>query len=275
MSGFDCHVHIVDPARHPFAAGVARVPPAAEHASAGDLDRTLAEAALSAALLVQPSPYRDDNAALLDALARSGGRHRAIAALSPQMNEVALDTLAAAGVVGVRLNLVNFDLRDLAGPALCALLERLAARNWWVELQCRAPAFPDVAPLLAPSGVRILFDHCGYPDLSQGTDEPGFRAILRHAETGRAAMKLSGAFRLSAAPYPHADLDPFVAAVLAAFGTNGCVWGSDYPFIFAGRRPSHAATLAMLARWLPDPAARQTVLEETPVRLFGFDPPGA
>ncbi|GAB5376434.1 MAG: amidohydrolase family protein [Acuticoccus sp.] len=273
MSGFDCHVHIVDPARHPLPADAPRVPDPAEHASAGDLDRTLAQAGLTAALLVQPSPYRDDNAALLGALAHAGGRHRAIAALSPRMDEATLDTLAAAGVVGVRLNLVNFDLRDLAGPALCAFLERLSARDWWVELQCRAPAFPEVVPLLAPSGVRILFDHCGYPDLPLGPDEPGFRAILRHAETGRAAIKLSGAFRLSMAPYPHPDLDPFVAAVLAAFGTDRCVWGSDYPFIFAVRRPSHAASLAMLARWLPDPAARQTVMVDAPVRLFGFDRP--
>lgn len=267
--GFDCHVHVIDPARYPFASPVRRVPNEGDTATAGDLDDTLAAAGMEGALIVQASPYATDNAALLDALAASGGRHRGIAAVPLDATDADLDALGAAGVVGARLNLVNFTLAEVA-EELSALCERLAARGWWAELQCRAPEVPAVAPVLAESGVRVLFDHCGYPDPTHGIDEPGFRTVLAFGREGRAAMKLSGAFRISQQPPPHADLDPCIEAVIDAFGLERCVWGSDYPFLWVPDRPSYSDTLATLARWLPDAADRRTVLRETPVALFGF-----
>lgn len=268
--GFDCHVHVVDPVRHPFPAATPRRPDASGHATLDDLDAVLATAGLGGALIVQPSPYLEDNAALLDALSRSGGRHRAIAALSLEADEATLDGMAAAGVVGVRLNLVNFDFNAALATALPPVLERLAARRWWVELQMRAPEFPKVAPLLEDSGVDVLFDHVGYPDVTKGTDEPGFAAICAFAAKGRAAIKLSGAFRLSSRPFPHEDLDAFAAAVIDAFGIERCVWGSDYPFLWVDQRPAFSEALAQLARWVPDPEHRAIVLRDAPMRLFGF-----
>jgi len=270
VGGFDCHVHVVDPQRHPYPAEAPRVPDPREHASAEDLEETLAVAGLAGALVVQPSPYLDDSAALLDTLRRSGGRHRGIAGLSLTADDAALDVMGAAGVVGVRLNLVNFDLDDGLSAGLPALLGRLAERGWWVELQARAPEFPRVAPILEESGVRVLFDHLGYPDVPLGPEEPGFRMICAFASARAAAVKLSGAFRLSQRAFPHEDLDPFAAAVVASFGADRCVWGSDYPFLWAPRRPTYDETLAMLERWLPDPVALDVVLRAAPVALFGF-----
>jgi predicted TIM-barrel fold metal-dependent hydrolase len=179
----------------------------------------------------------------------------------------------AAGVVGVRLNLVNFDLEAALSPALPAFLRRLAERGWWLELQCRAPVFPRIAPVLEESGVRVLFDHLGCPDVSLGPHEPGFRALCAFAGRGEAAMKLSGAFRLSRRAHPHEDVAPFAAAAVEAFGQERCVWGSDYPFLWTGSPPAYADTLALLERWVPDPADRDVILRQAPARLFGLGAP--
>ena len=61
-----------------------------------------------------------------------------------------------------------------------------------------------------------------------------------------------------------------VDELLKAFGVEGCLWGSDWPFINVQRRPVYADVLAPLSRWLPDPGDRARVLAHNPRRLFGF-----
>ena len=95
------------------------------------------------------------------------------------------------------------------------------------------------------------------------------------ASGGRAAVKLSGAFRLSRGPWPHADLDPYIAALVDAFTPDNCVWGSDWPFVRFPARTDYGPQLALLERWLPAARDRRRVLWETPRRWFGFPAPGA
>ena len=63
------------------------------------------------ALLVQPSGYGTDNAAMLDAIAAYPGRFKGIAVLDPRTPERELEALARRGVVGVRFNLVELRAR--------------------------------------------------------------------------------------------------------------------------------------------------------------------
>ena len=61
----DCHVHVFDPARFPYAAERSYTP------SPAPLDALLsfqARLGMGRTVLVQPSAYGDDNRALLDAL---------------------------------------------------------------------------------------------------------------------------------------------------------------------------------------------------------------
>jgi predicted TIM-barrel fold metal-dependent hydrolase len=82
-------------------------------------------------------------------------------------------------------------------------------------------------------------------------------------------VKLSAPFRISRRP-DYADLDPFAAALLEAFGMENCIWGSDWPFLGLPPGLTYGASLAAAARWLPDPSQRDLVLRHAPRRLFGF-----
>ena len=267
----DCHVHVIDHRRFPFADGTGYTPRPDESGTVEELEACTAAHGLTHALLVQPSGYGYDNRALVDALGRGRGRWKGIAVLRPGTPETELCGLADAGVVGLRFNLTDFDAGGLGVKGVGPVLGMAAEMGWFAELQCAAADFTAAAALLAPSGVRLLIDHLAGLDPALGLDQPGFRGVLDAAAAGRAVVKLSGAFRRSRVPFPHADLDPYVAALLAAFTPRACVWGSDWPFINSPWRPDYRDTLRLLDRWLPDARDRRAVLWETPAALFGFE----
>lgn len=271
MTAADCHFHVIDHRRFPFPGGRGYTPRVDESGTYDELTGCMARHGITHGLAVQPSGYGYDNAALLDALQRGGGKLKGIAVVPPGAARHELSRLGAAGVVGVRFNLTDFDPGGLAHEGANRLLDAVAGLGWWAEVQCAAAHVPQVAALAERTGVRLLIDHLGGFDPRRGTDQPGFRELLRVGKEGRAALKLSGAFRRSCEPYPHADLDGFVRALIEAFTPQRCVWGSDWPFINWPTKPVYDEALALLARWIPGEQDRRAVLWDTPAALFGFE----
>ena len=265
----DCHAHIIDPARFPFADGPGYRPKPDELGPREAYNAILDRHDVTHALLVQPSGYGFDNAAMLDAIADRPERIKGIAVISPETPNRELDKLAAAGVVGVRFNLASFQRDALSVPSAPRLLARLRERKWFAQIYAHDEQWPELAPLLRTSGVTVLIDHFGVRDLSAGPAQPGFQAVLALGREGRAVVKMSGSFRASTRPGAD-DLAPYAEAVLAAFGPDRCVWGSDWPFLDIPGKPVYADALAALERWIPDAADRDRVLCQTPARLFGF-----
>jgi len=266
----DCHLHIIDPARFPFVPGAGYTPRPDETGTREALGAVVDAHGVAHALLVQPSGYGFDNAAMLDAMAARPGRFKAIAVISGQASDRTLETLAARGVVGVRFNLVNTRRDALAGPEAAALLARLKALGWFAQVFARDDQWQGVAPLLRRSGIRILVDHFGIGDLALGLGAPGFQAVLELGRSGNAAVKLSAPFRLAPKRGDYGAIEGHAEALLAAFGKEGCIWGSDWPFLGMDYEIRYANCLAALARWLPDAADRDRVLRNNPARLFGF-----
>jgi predicted TIM-barrel fold metal-dependent hydrolase len=95
------------------------------------------------------------------------------------------------------------------------------------DVQVIADQLVALSPLLERASVRVHVDHCGRPDPTAGIDAPGFRELLRWGRTGWAVVKLSGCVKVSREPYPHADLFPFIRALVSEFGPDHCVWASD------------------------------------------------
>ncbi|KQP43162.1 amidohydrolase [Pseudorhodoferax sp. Leaf274] len=265
----DCHVHVFDPERFPYAADTWYRPAPAETGTPAQLAQVLDAHGVRHALLVGPnSGYGLDNRLLLDTLARGGGRYKGIAVLRNDTSRGELQDLQAQGVVGVALNaaLLGVDFYRDTGP----LLERLRELGLWADVQVEGDQLVALGPLLQDSGARLVFDHVGRFVPAAGTGQAGFAALLALAGTGRAAVKLSGLAKVSAQAWPHADCAPYVQALVEAFTPSQLVWASDWPFLRAPARIDYAPLLTLLERQLPDAQARQQVLWETPLRLFGF-----
>jgi predicted TIM-barrel fold metal-dependent hydrolase len=265
MQIIDCHAHIIDPARFPFADGPGYRPKPDELGPREAYNAVLDRHGVTHALLVQPSCYGFDNAAMLDAIADRPARFKGIAMIAAETSVGELDKLSAVGVVGVRFNLVSYQPDALSIPAAPRLLARMRERNWFAQIYAHDAQWPELAPLLRASGVAVLIDHFGVRDLSAGVAQAGFQSVLALGRDANAVVKLSAPFRTSAS-----GLFPYAEALLAAFGLDRCVWGSDWPFLDIPGKPVYEDALAALARWVPDAADRDRVLRHNPARLFGF-----
>jgi len=266
----DCHAHILGPAAR-FAYSPQRIytPP---DCLLPDYRAMLAAIGAERAVLVQPSVYGTDNAVLLEALREGGAAFRGVAVVGDAPGEAQLESLHAAGVRGVRVNVV--DVREGQGSLPVARLRDLATRiaplGWHLELLAHVDAYPDLDRDLGGLPVDLVFGHLGYLRTDKGLADPGFRALLRLAAEGRAWVKLTGPYRISTRPMPHGDVTPFAHALLE-HAPDRVVWGSDWPHVMVkGAMPNDGDLADLLAAWVPDEALRRRVLVENPARLYGF-----
>jgi predicted TIM-barrel fold metal-dependent hydrolase len=97
--------------------------------------------------------------------------------------------------------------------------------------------------------------------------DPGFELLLEKASTGRVWVVLSGAYRVGLE-----RARPAAPLLLAAFGPDRLMWGSDWPHTDTDldRVTTYPKTLQSLDEWVPDAATRQKILVDTPARLYGF-----
>ena len=105
----DCHMHVFGPfERYPLAAERAYNVSEAPLESYEHMKR---QVGLARTVLVQASGYGEDNRAMLAALTQLGARARAVAVLPIGFPIKELQSMHAAGVRGLRLNLVTLASR--------------------------------------------------------------------------------------------------------------------------------------------------------------------
>jgi len=265
----DCHCHVFDPDAFPYAPDTPYAPAGGEIATADYFGAVMDAYGVRHALLVGPnSGYGLDNRCMLDAIARGAGRFKGIAVLDLDCGHDELQELKARGVVGAAFNVAMLGLDFYARAD--ALFERLAALDLLVQVQVQHDDMVTLAPRLRGCDARILVDHHGRPDLSQGLAGAGFAAVLALAGTGRAYVKLSGHDKFSQLPYPFADTEPYTRELFQAYGASHCLWASDWPHLRARQRLDYGTTLSLFAQRVTDPADQQAILWDTPRRLFGF-----
>jgi predicted TIM-barrel fold metal-dependent hydrolase len=224
----------------------------------------LDRAGVAEGVLVQPSFLGTDNSYLLKCLAAQPDRLRGIAVVDPSCDDAAMSAMKTANVVGLRLNLLGMDHAFVADANWQKLFGRAGEHDWQIEVHTTGKDIPFLLSALWPSGANIVIDHFGRPDPAAGLADPGIKAMLAKADSGRLWIKLSGPYRCGGRP------DIYARAFLDAFGAHRLMWGSDWPWTQYGEGMGFAKALAWLSDWLSDEAVRHTVLEETPRTLFGF-----
>ena len=265
----DCHCHVLDPARFPYAPDVAYRPAGQEIAPLEQYLQVMDAYGIRHALMVGPnSGYGLDNRCLLDALERGGGRFKGIAVAPSDIDRDALIELRARGIVGLAFNAALLGTAYYLNAV--PLLNTLAELDMLVSLQVEGDQLVELLPLIERSDVRVLIDHAGRPAAGRGVEQAGFQALLGLAKTGRIAVKLSGHQKFSALPPPYDDTRPYLDALLEAFTLDACLWASDWPFLRASQRLDVGPLLRGVERLLPDPNDRRKLFWDTPQRWLGF-----
>ena len=266
----DAHAHIMGPkARYAYSSARIYTPP---DCLLADYLHMLDTLGVERAVLVQPSVYGTDNSAMLDAMKAAGKRFRGVAVVAEDISDDELKNLDAAGVRGVRVNIVDVKDRKpgtLPLVSLKALAQRVAPFGWHMEFLMHADEFPDLDRAFADFPVAIVLGHLGYMKTDNGLNNEGFQALLRLAQAGKAWVKLTGPYRISTGAMPYPDVTPFAHALLAA-APKQLVWGTDWPHVMAKAMPNDGDIADLLSDWLPDAALREQVLVKNPERLYGF-----
>lgn len=278
----DCHVHVLEPARFPYWDGRVYTPPPAPAADLLALHKALH---LDRVVIVTPSVLGTDNAATLDGMRQLGPeRARGVAVIDERTSPAELDAMAQAGIRGVRVNLEQAGVFDPAASArqLDATVRQIAGRPWHVQIYSRLSVIAPLHDRLAALPVPVVLDHFAGARGAAGPGQPGFDAVLDLVRSGKAYVKLSGAYRSSDQAPDYPDMAPLARALIAA-NPDRLVWGSDWPHPDSapvpGRKPTDLAPpipvddgrlLNLLAEWAPDPQLRARILVTNPARLYGF-----
>jgi predicted TIM-barrel fold metal-dependent hydrolase len=273
----DCHVHVFDPRRFPFAASRTYTPESATAAQLLAIHRALH---ISRVVIVQPSVYGTDNSCILDAMKQYGSGARGIVVLPREVSPTTLDNMERTGIRGVRINLGtggNTSLDD-AQHRFKSAIDQIQARKWHVQLYAALPVIARLTELVLASPVPVVFDHFGGAKAALGLQQTGFDKLLEFVRSGKGYVKISGAYRASDKPPDYPDVVPLARALIEA-NPNRILWGSDWPHpeTGAGRKPSDVSPLLriddghllnLLATWAPDAALRKMILVDNPATLY-------
>ncbi|MHA7601185.1 amidohydrolase family protein [Alicycliphilus sp. T452] len=266
----DCHVHVYD-GRYPAAPGAKLLPP---DASARDYRALQRRMGTTRAVLVTPSTYGTDNRCMLDGLAALGPQARGVAVVTGDESDAELQRLHGAGVRGVRLNLSL----GVSGTAdmLEPLARRIAPLGWHLQLLMAPDLLAAQAGVLRRLPVPLVFDHFGR--IAPGAQGQAAHALLLELlQGGRAWIKLSGGYIVSALhTVEDPALDPLAASYLRC-APGRVLWGSDWPHATASAglqpMPDDARQIDRLHDWLRLAAVSpQRVLVDNPQALYGFPP---
>ena len=137
-----------------------------------------------------------------------------------------------------------------------------------------------IKDLVAKSPVPIVFDHFGGAQAAAGLQQPGFSDLLDLVRSGKAYVKISGAYRASTKAPDYPDVVPFAKALIEA-NPDRIVWGTDWPHPaqIPGRKPTDLTPLQQiddgrllnqLPVWALDASVRKKILVDNPARLYQF-----
>ena len=278
----DCHTHIHgDPAKFPFFPGRVYTPELASPEEMTALHKALR---VERVVIVTPSVYGADNSATLFGMKARGATARGVAVIDEKTQDSDLDAMNEAGIRGIRLNLATGGASDpaIGRPRFQAVVERVKNRNWHLQLFTNLAVISAIKDLVAASPVPVVFDHFGGALGELGTEQPGFTDLLELVRSGKAYVKISGAYRASNLAPDYPDAAPLARALIAA-NSDRIVWGTDWPHPNSVTPPGNKPTdvtpliqiddgrlLNQLPVWAPDAAIRKKILVDNPARLYGF-----
>jgi predicted TIM-barrel fold metal-dependent hydrolase len=278
----DCHTHIHgDPQKFPFFAGRVYTPEPASPEEMSALHKALG---IERVVIVTPSVYGTDNSATRFGMMARGATARGVAVIDDKTPESDLDAMQKDGFRGIRLNLATGGINDpnVARARLTSGIDRVKARGWHVQVYTNLPLIPAVKDLVAASPVPVVFDHFGGAQAALGVEQPGFPDLVELVKSGKAYVKISGAYRASKLAPDYQDAIPLAKALIAA-NPDRIVWGTDWPHPDTVVPPGKQVTdvvplyqiddgrlLNQLAVWAPDAATRKKILVDNPARLYGF-----
>jgi 2-pyrone-4,6-dicarboxylate lactonase len=263
----DAHCHVFGPmAQFPFSAKAKYLP-----ADAGPemLFALRDKLGFSRNVIVQASCHGTDNAATLDAIARSNGMARGVAVVDPAIDDTELEALHAGGIRGVRFNFLKRLVDDAPKDKFLEIARRIRPLGWHVVIYFEADILEELRPFLDAIPTLIVVDHMGRPDVSQGPygrDMRAFRALLDSRDD--IWTKVTCPDRLAASGPPWNDFANAVRPLVEDY-PDRVLWGTDWPHPnMHDAIPDDGALVDMIPRIAPSFELQRKLLVANPESLY-------
>jgi len=241
-----------------------------------DLAPLLAEHEIVGTVLVQSMPLEADTDWML-ALAEKTAFIRAVVGWTDLLAQDAPARIAglAAQPLLKGLRPMLQDLGDDAwisdarlAPALDAMVEH-GLRFDALVLPRHLPALLQMAR--AYPALPIVIDHAAKPPILDAAFGNWREDMAQLAALPNVHCKMSGLVTEAKADWRVEDLRPYVSHVLAVFGPQRVIWGSDWPVVdLAGGYSAWLAASETLLAHLPE-AERERIFGLNAVRFYGLE----
>jgi len=130
---------------------------------------------------------------------------------------------------------------------------------------------------------QVLIDHWGFflqPATGVGeraVDSDSWDALLRLSSFPQVHVKVSALFRVAADPWPFASLSDRLKQLLATFGSERLLWGSDFPY--ATEHSEYGPAVHAVEEWPVwqemSETDRRNLVSDTAARLYRLPPASA
>jgi 2-pyrone-4,6-dicarboxylate lactonase len=264
----DSHVHIFGPhSRFPYAPDRTFTP---EDVPLEELQSLHAFLGFDRAVIVQSACHGSDHSVVLDALERGGGRYRGVALIGPGTSSADIQKWHDAGMRGARIHFASHLGQPPSRDEISRIVDLIGPFNWHLAVHVTGPALLDFSERVADIPLRIVFDHMGRFDISEGREQPERRVLKELLAGDNVWVKLSGADRISNKT-PGLEDSIELARELFQSRPDRCVWGTDFPHPNThGFMPNDGDLVNTLARITDTPAGLDQLLVTNPTHCFDF-----
>lgn len=240
------------------------------------------EAGVDAAILVVPTLYLWDNSYAVDSARKTPDRLAVVARIdwkAPEPKRRLAELMSEPTVIGIRLAKRDdpgaWEPDGEFGPMLAAA-EKLGVPVAGITGTLTLSAWAAVAR--RHPDLTLIVDHLGLEAPPTTVPVPGpapferLGHLLALAEHPNVYVKMTATAALSNEPYPFCDIWEPIGRVVAEFGADRVMWGSDYNR--TSSLHSYREATAYLAEVdTIDEAAKQTLYGGTVRTVYGWPPP--
>jgi L-fuconolactonase len=244
-----------------------------------DLAPLLARHRIDATVLVQSLPMESDTRWMLTV----ADAHPFVAGVVGWTDLKAPDAPARIAALAAHPKLVGLrpmlqDLPDdgwIADPALTPAIHAMLVHGLVFDALVQPRHLPALATFARRfPALPIVIDHCAKPDIARVAWQPWCADLARLAALPNVHCKLSGlvteAVKPDSGDWYLDQLLPWVAHVLACFGPQRVLWGSDWPVLdLAGGYDRWAGATDSLRAGL-DAAARAAIFGGNACAFYGL-----
>jgi predicted TIM-barrel fold metal-dependent hydrolase len=266
---WDTHFHVMGPPNvFPYAESRHYTPPAApiEHYFA--VAKVLG---LERGCLVHPSVHGNKNFDIThDALKKSEGRLKGVIRADAEMEIPEMRKLHAAGIRGVRIDLMGKLGYKFDEKSFNTIVARCAEVRWIGFLHVDPNSLLQTAEVIRKMPITAVIENYAQMDARKGVDQPALKTLVDLAQEKHVWLKTASAYRMIFKGATYEQVKP-IGKIVHAAAPDRTIWGTDWPHSDVyepGKMPNDGDLVDTLLDFCPDEEVRRKLLVDNPKRLF-------